>query len=314
MPTAASTVTIPTPQPSGNLKPVAVVDWIAFIVKLRKPSHGGYLKRRYEAVGVSRADPMDKGPGGAASTFRIDLQHPADYRVIADLLIDLERVFGLSEAPMLDTLEVAVDFRTDNDAGAGADITKRLMMTLTPPVLNNPRLVDETPTTFLPTGTDIDACRTLYIGNDDEDLMWRVYWKRTDETFVGDDGERRVKPLPRDHWRPRVEVRLRGSALASLALTAPTDLEAFPFERLYSNGYFKFCRSAASGGAVASNPFSLYAAQRLGVDHQSPACMQGKFGRKDSRGRRKKLSRNLITDAELSDAVRSALRGLTRRF
>ena len=92
------------------------------------------------------------------------------------------------------------------------------------------------------------------------------------------------------------------------------DLKVFAFEKLYSLGYFKFCHHATGSGVVASNPFALYAAQQLGVDQEAPACMLGKFGRKDSRGRSLKLSRNLLTDVELSEAARSALRGLSRRF
>lgn len=310
-----STAALASPAPSANYQPVAVVDWVAFTVKLRNASHGGHLKRKYEDIGVSRAKPLDAGPGSAAHAFRIVLQHPDKHRVIQDLLADLERSYGLSEAPTLDAVEVAIDFwPTGNDFGAAANITKRLMMALTPPVLNNPRLVDDTPTTYLPTGADIDICRTLYVGNGDDDRMWRVYWKRTDETFVGDDSKRYPKPLPESEWRARAEVRLQGAALASLALATPMDLKDFSFQRLYSLGYFKFCHHATGSGVVASNPFALYAAHRLGVDQNAPACMLGKFGRKDSRLRPLKLSRNLLTDVELSEAARSALRSLSRRF
>lgn len=300
---------------SANYQPVAVVDWVAFTVKLRDASHGGHLKRKYEGSGVSHAKPLDAGPGSAAHAFRITLQHPSKARVIQDLLDDLERSYGLSEAPTLDALEVAVDFwPTGNDYGAAADITKRLMMGLAPPVLKNPRLVDDAPPAYLPTGADVDTGRTLYVGNSDDDQMWRVYWKRTDETFIGDDSKRHPKPLPEAEWRARAEVRLQGAALSSLGLATPMDLARFSFQRLYSLGYFKFCQHATGSGVVASNPFALYAAQQLGVDQEAPACMLGKFGRKDSRGRSLKLSRNLLTDVELSEAARSALRGLSRRF
>lgn len=310
-----SAAALATPDPSANYQPVAVVDWVAFTVKLRDASNGGILKRKYEDIGVSHAKPLDAGPGSAAYAFRITLQHPGKHRVIQNFLDDLERSHGLSEVPTLDALEVAIDFwPTGNDFGAAADITKRLMMELTPPILKNPRLVDDTPPTYLPTGGDVDASRTLYVGNADDDLMWRVYWKRTDETFVGDDSRRHPKPLPEAEWRARAEVRLQGAALSSLGLATPMDLASFSFQRLYSLGYFKFCHHATGSGVVASNPFALYAAQQLGVDQETPACMLGKFGRKDSRGRSLKLSRNLLTDVELSEAARSALRGLSRRF
>lgn len=310
-----SAAALATPAPSANYQPVAVVDWVAFTVKLRDASNGGILKRKYEDIGVSHAKPLDAGPGSAAHAFRITLQHPGKHRVIQNFLDDLERSHGLSEVPTLDALEVAIDFwPTGNDFGAAADITKRLMMGLTPPILKNPRLVDDTPPAYLPTGADIDTCRTLYVGNDDDDQMWRVYWKRTDETFVGDDSKRYAKHLPEAEWRARAEVRLQGAALSSLGLVTPTDLTSFSFQRLYSLGYFKFCHHATGSGVVASNPFALYAAQQLGVDQKAPACMLGKFRRKDSRGRSLKLSRNLLTDVELSEAARSALRGLSRRF
>lgn len=313
--TAALGTAFATAIPSANLQPVAVVDWVAFTVKLRNASHGGHLKRKYEGIGVSHAKPLDAGPGSAAHAFRITLQHPNSSHIIQDLLDDLERSYGLSEAPTLYALEVAVDFwPTGNDFGAGADITKHLMLGLTPPVLSNPRLVNDAPPTHLPTGAEIDTCRTLYIGNDTDDLMWRVYWKRTDETFLGDDSKRYPKPLPETEWRARAEVRLQGAALSALGLATLMDLANFSFQRLYSLGYFKFCRHATGSGVVASNPFALYAAQRLGVDQDSPACMLGKFGLKDSRDRSLKGSRNLRTDVKLSEAARSALRSLSRRF
>lgn len=260
MTTVATALT--TANPPVNFKPIAVVDWVAFTVRLRDASHGGYLKRKYEGIGVSHAKPLDAGPGSAAHAFRITLQHPKKAHTIQSLLDDLERSNGLLEAPTLDALEVAVDFwPTGNDFGAGADITKRLMVGLTPPVLSNPRLVGDAPPTYLPTSADTDTCRTLYIGNDTDDLMWRVYWKRTDETFVGDDSKRYPKPLPETEWRARAEVRLQGEALSSLGLVTPMDLASFSFQRLYSFGYFKFCCPAMGSGIVASNPFALYAAQ-----------------------------------------------------
>ena len=300
---ATITAAFATPIPSTNYQPVAVVDWVAFTVKLRNASHGGHLKRKYEDIGVSHAEPLDAGPGSAAHTFRITLQHPNKVQVIQAVLDDLERSYGFSETPTLDALEVAVDFwPTGNDFGAGADITKHLMMGLTPPILKNPRLVDDTPPAYLPTGGDIDTSRTLYVGNNEDDLMWRVYWKRTDETFIGDDSKRYPKPLPETEWRARAEVRLQGEALSTLSLATPMDLANFSFQRLYSLGYFKFCHHATGSGVVASNPFALYAAHQLGIDQEAPACMLGKFGRKDSRGRSLKLSRNLLTDVEIGRA------------
>ena len=73
----------------------AVVDWVEFEVELKKHSHGGFLKKTYEHLGVSVANPLDKGLGGAASKFSIRLQHPNNYELIGGLLRDIELRYGL---------------------------------------------------------------------------------------------------------------------------------------------------------------------------------------------------------------------------
>jgi hypothetical protein len=302
-------------QPLQKLKPLAVVDWVSFIVKLERASHPGYLKRAYEAEGVSRIIPLDAGSGGAASAFRIELQHPACFAVIRNILSELSRSYGFSEAPLLCGLEVATDFLPMNgEHGWGAELTERLMMSISPPVISNPRLADDKQSIILPAGAEITPELTLYIGNRDDDLLWRVYWKRTDETFIGDENKRLPKPLQPNEWRARAEVRIQGSALSELGLVVPADLENFRFERLFSLGYFKFCNHKTGVPVLKSNPFVATAAASLGIDDSSPACVLGIYGKHDKRHRCRSGSRYLTTDTELTDAARTALRGLTRRF
>lgn len=298
------------------LKPIAVVDWVSFIVQLKKASHPGYLKRKYEAVGVSRVIPLNSGEGSAATDFRIELQHPENYQVIQDLIDSLHDNHGLYAPPVLDGLEVATDFRPlTEDPDELADMTKRLMMSIKPPLIKNPRLANKYSSETLPSKAEVDPAFTLYIGNKKgDDLLWRVYLKMTDETYIGDDNKRVPKPLPKTEWRARAEVRIQGEALTKLGLMTPGDLEHFRFEQLYSLGYFKFCRHATGVPVLRGNRYVEAAAKSLGVDETSPACVLGMFARQDRRGRPLNLGRYLVTDTKLSDAARGALRGLTSRF
>jgi hypothetical protein len=300
----------------GNiLKPVAVVDWVSFIVRLEHTSHGGHLKRKYEAVGVSKVEPLNAGAGGAATEFRFTIQHPERYQVVQDLIDSLHDSHGLSAPPVLDGLEVSADFwPLSDDPAELVDLTKRLMLSITPPVIENPRLANNKKSVVLPMGKDVDPEMCLYVGNVKSDLLWRVYWKKTDETYIGEENKRLPKPLPKTEWRARAEVRIQGEALTKLGLTTPHDLEHFRFEQLHPLGYFKFCRHATGVAVLRSNIYVQAAAESLGIDEDSPACVLGMFARRDKRRRPRKLSRYLVTDTELTEAARGALRTLSRRF
>lgn len=310
VPVTTSTIS---PVTLTSFRTLAVVDWVAFTVHLGRPSHGGYLKRAYEDVGVSRVRPLDVGPGSAATKFWVELQHPDSYQVIKELAENLDAAYGLLAPPILDGLEVATDFWPQADPMDGEEMTRRLMMGMKPPVITNPRLSDAWESITLPDRAGVDPEMTLYIGNNQDDLMWRVYWKRTDESFVGEDGKRQPKRLPMSEWRARAEVRIRGNALSALGLASTRHLEHFRFERLHALGYFKFSKHAP-GVDVMKSPLVHAAAKSLGIDEYAPACVLGMYGQRDSRRRLLRGSRYLITETELTEATRSALRTLSRRF
>lgn len=316
MTASVTTLLAPVSIPEKNYTANAVVDWVGFVVKLGRASHGGHLKRMLETEGVSRAIPLNAGAGGAATDFKIELQHPEKSDVIRKVTSRLETDYGFVDKPVVTGLEVSIDFwQKDSQALLTEEITKRLMMSITPPVIHNPRLANDTESIVLPDRrATIDPEMTLYVGNNSDDLLWRVYWKRTDETFVGDEGKRQPKPLPQSEWRARVEVRIQGNALASLGIVHPDDLEKASFERLHALGYFKFCRKIDCVAVLASNPWASAAAKSFGIDENSPACVLGMFARRDKRRRLLKLSGYLETDIELTESARLALRGLTRRF
>lgn len=315
MATSVATLLNPVAVPEKNYTARAVVDWVAFAVKLGRTSHGGYLKRLLEAHGVSRAIPLNAGAGSAATEFRIELQHPENFAVIREVISRLEADYSFIERPVVAGMEVSIDFRQKGDEVLTTkEISERLMKSITPPVINNPRLSNGIESIMLPDRrATIDPEMTLYVGNSGDDLLWRVYWKRTDDTFIGDEGERQPKPLPESEWRARAEVRIQGNALAALSIAHPEDLENFSFERLHALGYYKFCRHDSSV-PVMNTIWNRDAARSAGISENSPACVLGMFAQRDKRHRPLKLSRYLETDVELTEAARNALRGLTRRF
>lgn len=299
----------------GFKAPMAVVDWVAFTVELERKSHGGYLKNKYAHLGVSHAIPLNKGHGGAANRFLLRLQHPTNYEVIKNLVSKLKSKYGFTSEPVIRGLEVSIDFyHESSDLAALESMTERLMLSITPPKVSNPRIIGKGDMLFSKTSLpkcSIDTSKTLYIGNKWDDLMWRVYFKRTDDSFIGEDNKRVTKPLAPDEFRCRVEVRLKREALKQLSLSSITDLQDFPYHKLYSAGLFKF---ANRKHLMFTNKFSNYAAKSLGIDNNSPACILNRFGRKDIRWRERELSRHLVTDNELAEATRQALRRLTQRF
>jgi len=303
----------------GFKAPRAVIDWVTFVVQLEHCSNGGYLKARYEGIGVSYARPLDAGAGGAAKRFRFHLQHPATFGVIDTLLSDLDENYGLASPAELEAMEVSIDIYHESACPISLSaMTERMMHCIEPPVITNPRIFgdrfDITAGTLPSRGVTVTSDKTLYIGNKGEDLMWRVYLKRTDEVQVNEEGKRMAKPLPPADWRARAEVRLQGGAFRDLSLTFVKDLEGFSFERLYSAGLFKFAKRAPASEPMFTNPWSQTAAKSLGDEAEWPACVVTLFGHLDKRKRECKMSRHLVTDTELSEASRQALRGLTRRF
>lgn len=302
----------------GFKTPIAVVDWVSFVVELRRNSHGGHIKRAYEDLGVSHALPLDKGAGGAAAVFEIRLQHPTSYASVEILLAELDATYGLASVPKLCELEVSIDFYHQTaDISALQAMTERLMVSVSPATINSPRIIGEKwdfSRSLFPPRSAIASTKTLYIGDIGDDAMWRVYWKRFDDTFAGEDGKRMPKQIDPSEYRARVEVRLKGKLLEQLGLVSVTDLNNFSYERLHSIGLFKFARRDLTTGPIFTNLWAISAGRSFGIDDESPACVLNGSGRRGSRGRMTKLSRHLITDIELTEASRHSLRRLSQRF
>ncbi len=123
-----------------------------------------------------------------------------------------------------------------------------------------------------------------------------------------------AKPLPTSEWRARAEVRLQGQALHDFDLSHVSDLKGFSFNRLHSAGLFKFAKPLPGPGPLAANRWLQATARAFIRVEDWPACTINRFGRHDARKRLNQLSRHLVTDGELTEASRLALRSLTGRF
>ena len=301
----------------GSNTPEAVVDWVCFVVQLNKASNGGHLHKRFRSLGVSRVEPIDKGAGAAARSFEIRLQNPDGYETIAKIVNELEESYGLVSPPTLKGVEVSIDFYNPYaDMGALRIMTERLMNTIVPPVIVNPRLIGATKAEQcqLPARGGVDSAKTLYIGDRHDQLLWRVYLKQTDQTEINDNGVKVPKQLPPNEYRARAEVRIQGEALKQIGLEQVSDLKDFPFQRIHARGWFKFAQRKNQFDPILTNEYSRAAGAAIGIDGSAPACVVNRFGRKDKRGRRRLLSKHLKTDQQLTEQSRMALLSLTRRF
>jgi hypothetical protein len=295
----------------------AVVDWVVLEVHLGRASHGGYLKNTYDALGVSHVDPIDPSAGGAASRFHFRVQDPDSAASLQELLDSLANTYGLVSEVFVKAIEVSVDFHEGADEATLDAVTHRLMRSITPPLDQFPRLIGDgrdLASPWVTAGANLDTSKSLMIGNEDDDLMWRVYQKRTDRTVVDDSGKRIAKPISPANWRARAEVRIQRGALAVIGLSTFAELCSFRFESLHSKGYFKFTMPSSPENIVGSNSYSRAAFKSLGIDGDAPAAVLNTFWRNDDRGRRRLLSGKLATDQDLTEACRHALRRLTGSF
>lgn len=307
----------------GFRPPVAVVDWVKLRVALKRASEGGKLKGKLESdYGVSHADPESRGAGNAATVFTLTVQEPASHYDLAALVTFLDREYGLISIPEIVAIEVSIDWRHCNHApDALSAMTLRLMRSALPPIIENPRLCEDVISSGLLVWSHrcvLNPEMSLVIGNKSDDLMWRTYWKRTNDMFIGEDSRRIPKALPFDKHSARAEVRIQGAALRELGLSQLSDLSSFKFETLNGKGrrYFRFARYNSKAGPLfpAPNPWFRAVVSHVGINEHAPVSVIERYGRKGSRGRIKKISRHLVIDEELTEAARIALRGLTNRF
>ncbi len=300
--------------------PRAVVDWIELEIRLVKRSNGGSIHRWSRDFGASYAKPIDVGPGGAGSTFRVLVQNPECIGQLREMVANLEKQIlrnqpdsGIIRPIAVSAIEISADFKPKcPDLAKTHDMTKRLMLSVRPPIIKNPRWVNtigkiRQSDDLFPKAPLVDPTHTLYIGNKRDDLMWRTYTKVTDETYL-ENGTRKAKGLLPDEYRARVEVRTQGAELTLLGIKVLDDLDGFRFEKLNSVNWFHFKKRPE-----IKSIYAIAAAKAVQL-HETPAYRLDECDLNDIRGRSRKQRKMLRTDTELTEATRNALRRLSARF
>ncbi len=88
----------------------SVVDWIEVEFGLGRPSQHWQLNKRIESLTGRKEYPkaLDVGPGGTSSRYRLRVQEP-DFRVVREILADIEGEYGFASPACVVGIEVCID-------------------------------------------------------------------------------------------------------------------------------------------------------------------------------------------------------------
>ena len=297
----------------------ACVDWLDVRLRTSRPTQFQHVQSALDATGAGKlyVDPIDPGPGGVADTFvvRVTDRLANNYAALSKALAEFSARYPLAHAPELVAIEVACDFlhtgEVERDAST-IEMTRRLQSSLLTDCgddddfRQHPRRFDPVAGKYRRLDEDkdlrLDPHFTYRIGNDWDDVSWRVYWKRTDKE----------QPLPPNEWRARVEVTLQGDALRGVGLVKLADLDGYKFTNI--TGFFRFRTPIDPETQAKGDRFKLTAITiNRRLKNATPARGLHSFrsiGRHDKKGRRRSESSHLQADDELQRAVKDALRRL----
>lgn len=273
---------------------VALVDFVVIGVVFARSTNAQTVQKvlRRFLPWDSWIEPLNEGPGGAASMFFITIQEPKSFAHLTVIYSALAQKFGEGADPMVSKIEFSVDAypRIPSDA-ARAKLLGVMQRTIMPnfDFLTDP---DNRPRSTIgkPTGAKIDTNNrkllplnrlgirdphlwqkhedhmapftdgTMYIGARDADIMIRLQDKLID---------RQNRPagthvdLTESEKRVRIEVTLQGGALLKAGILALRDLKFFSFARLQGS-FFQFMLPTFE--ARSSTGSSILAVTRHFVD------------------------------------------------
>jgi hypothetical protein len=256
----------------------AVIDLVSVTFELARRTQFRYVQRALLPLTGRRAlvTPSSPDPGGVAAVFTVILQEPT-LKLLRACEARLEDEFGLVSEPVINELEVSVDFRpkTPSDAHRGRMVAvlfrhlhpNRNVLTLN---TTRPRFswgskrsqnsftlkkssveLDDGDMFMNPAGDvvpPVDA--TYYIGHRKVAALWRVMDKVIDRqnrdagTWID---------LPEQEKRARVEVRLDRLELKGLGVTTLAELSELNFAKLQGS-FFKFMLPTFMSPTPAMNP------------------------------------------------------------
>lgn len=280
----------------SHLEVKAVVDWVAFAVRVKDSTNGQTIRRH---AGIDYADPLDKGAGGAATTFALRLQDPPSYRAairwFASAIARLKEHGHQVEPIGLHAIEVSTDYQPTFPNWSEldlADVVHHLVKFLAYPPSNNRRLYREKGAQVfdLPCGLhEHDKFTALIrdgymcgVGDKTDDVYVRAYLKNHDGG----------KPLSSHKHRARIEQRIQGEALRLLG-----DPSKLKFTKLAKGFHLRKLQD----GLAPLGQLHAQASGQLGGQHRI-----GKDGRP------RQHSKLTVADTAANSRIFEALRQLER--
>jgi hypothetical protein len=243
----------------------AVIDWVQIRVHLKRPTQFQWIQRDVLAatgIKVFTSNDDADAPNAADDIFHLRFQEPTG-AFLAKAITAINAKFGIDGEPIVEMLEVSVDFTPKNasfeDRSRMFGVLVRHLHpsrdVLTCPrdrprfswgrgkeqahvLERNGRDSQLNPGLFASAGNDrpVPVDTTYYLGATDGPAAWRVQSKEGDqrnclaETYLD---------LPENKRRARVEVTLNSDELLRLGITTINDLHRFNFTKL-QRGYFQF--------------------------------------------------------------------------
>lgn len=299
-------------------KAKACIDWLELEITTTRPTQFRYIKSALDqATGCStHPEPLDAGAGKVATRFKVRFYDGLanSVQALKEALDGVALSYPLRTPPKVLALELACDFsHKGTPARREADtlaMTQRLQTSLHAEATKPRQFIpDATGKTkgqnrFLDMpGVRMDPRFNYRIGNTHDDVSWQAYFKCVDKQA----------PIPKSHWRARVEVTLQGLALATFGITNLDELAAFSFERMAP--LFRFRRPTDPTKQARGNLFireAIQANRRLNdATHERGMHSFMTLGRHDRFRKLRKESSHIEPDKELQERVRGALKRLS---
>jgi len=286
----------------------ASVDWLSFEIETASPTHATTLRDELDVCGY--VSPLNKGPGGVATRFSIPFQDirswddaQSRWNVTRERLKALKRLPPNTPErdPIITGIEVSFDAfaRTATRADL-IDMAVRFFAFgnvvadyRSSGVWLNGIMVEKV--AAITSRHDVQRLlandRVINIGDRDDDVTQRVYFKTKDNS----------EPLPEEQHRARAEVTLKGAAL--------------PFKTLAAARSFKF--------QTMTKPKTRYFGYRKQNDGMEslPALIHTRYAQVGKRAERRTGNRskllydpNTKADMELNRLARDKLAELTERM
>lgn len=293
-----------------------VIDWVELEIRTLAPTNFmtiqaalAVLQDLPEGASLHYVEPLDEGPGRAASVFRFRLQDPKNHRAVVALVAQLVENFPLQCPPIVTGIEVALDTLLP---GASARQLAEILADRHRWITHVPACSwhiyrkggESAPFDSL---TRRELIRHLADGwqlsdTPDKSAPLRLHgYVKTSDFLQG-----RAVQIEPHAWRARLEVTLKGSALPCTTLD---QLERFDFATLAN--YFQFRRPASDHPALA---YALRWLHAPAAQHGLPGAhkrRRGVVGRVCGVAKFKTWTR---ADTGLNEGVYGQLRKLNRSW